>query len=99
MQKGELFKNRYFEVLAAIKDNPGISNAELAESFRLSYNIVRNLTAAMNKEGNITGRMERWGFYCKTRWYVNVDKECSQMSEVDFEDRSGTTGHAPGAIP
>lgn len=81
MYKGELFNYRYDEVLAAIATNPGISNAELAESYRLSYNIIRDLTAAMQKEGDITGRVERWGLYSKTRWYVKANKEWSQMSQ------------------
>jgi hypothetical protein len=82
MYKGELFNYRYDEVLAAITTNPGISNAELAESYRLSYGIIRALTAAMEKEGDITGRVERWGLYSKTRWYVKANKEWSQMSEM-----------------
>jgi ribosomal protein S6 len=53
MQKGELFDNRYGEILAAIEANPGISNAELAESYRLSYNIIRALTVAMEKEATL----------------------------------------------
>jgi hypothetical protein len=82
LQKGELFDMRYCESLAAINANPGISNAELAESYHLSYNIIRALTAAMYKDGNITGWVEPWGLYSKTRWYVNANKVCSQMAEM-----------------
>lgn len=78
MQKGELFDNRYGEILAAINDNPGISNLELAESYRLSYKIIRNLTAAMEKDGDIIGRVEQWGLYRKTLWYMNTNKGFSQ---------------------
>lgn len=82
MYKGELFNYRYEEILAAIGPNPGISNAELAEFYRLSYGIVRALTSEMYKEGDITGWVERRGRYSKTHWSVNENKECSQMSAI-----------------
>ena len=76
MQKGELFNNRYREVLAAIKATPGISNMELARSFGFSYYIIRALTGAMEKEGDITGRERRWvPNRSKTIWRVNANKK------------------------
>ncbi len=76
MYKGELFNYRYGEILAAIEANPGVSNIELAQAFALSYSIIRALTAAMEKEGDIAGRVERSGLYSKTLWHVNPHKEC-----------------------
>ncbi len=100
MYKGELFNYRYGEILAAINDNPGISNAELVESFRLSYNIIRALTAAMNKEGDITGRVERWGLYSKTLWFGNANKNCLQEPEgrVSIATRTATPPQAAHAV-
>ena len=81
MYKGELFNYRYGEILAAIEATPGVSNMELARAFRLSYNIIRALTAAMKKEGDITGRVERSGLHSKTLWFANDNKKYLQEPE------------------
>jgi hypothetical protein len=98
MEKRELFNNRYGEVLAAIKASPGISNAELAQSFGFSYNITRLLTAAMEKEGDITGRVERSGLHSKTLWQVNPHKECSPGRTSIFT-KTATAPEAARRVP
>jgi DsbC/DsbD-like thiol-disulfide interchange protein len=67
MYKGELFNYRYGEILAAIEATPGVSNMEL--------------TAAMKKEGDITGRVERSGLHSKTLWFANDNKKYLQEPE------------------
>jgi hypothetical protein len=81
MSKGELFNYRYGEILAAIEATPGVSNMELAQAFGLSYSIIRALTAAMEKEGDITGRVERSGLHSKTLWFANDSKKCLREPE------------------
>ena len=100
MQKGELFNSRYRDVLAAIKATPGISHAQLAEAFGLSYNIIRALTVAMEKEGDITGRVERTGLRAKIAWRVNAYKTCMHTPEgrVSIATRTPTAPQATHAV-
>jgi hypothetical protein len=99
MYKGELFNYRYDEILAAIEATPGVSNMELARAFCLSYSIIRALTAAMEKEGDITGRVERLGLYGKTLWHVNPHKESLQKSEGRMSARTRAAIESPATYP
>lgn len=96
MSKGELFNYRYGEILAAIEATPGVSNMELAQAFGLSYSIIRALTAAMEKEGDITGRVERSGLHSKTLWFANDNKKYLQEPEgrVSIDTRTATAPQA-----
>ena len=78
---------------------PGISNAELAQSLGFSYNIIRTLTAAMEKEGDITGRVERSGLYSKTLWHVSAFKKCLQEPEGRMSTRTRAEIESPATRP
>lgn len=71
------------------------------EFFRLSYNIIRALTAAMNKEGDITGRVERRGLYSKTLWFGNANKNRLPEPEgrVSIATKTANAPQATGRVP
>lgn len=99
MYKGELFNYRYDEIFAAIEATPGVSNMELARAFCLSYNIIRALTATMEKEGDITGRVERSGLHSKTLWFANENKKCLQKPNGFMSIAVGSAIESPTTRP
>jgi hypothetical protein len=99
MYKGELFNYRYDEILGAIKATPGVSNMELAQAYALSYGIIRALTAQMEKEGDITGRVERTGLYSKTLWFANDSKKCLQEPDGSVSIAPRTVTVQPAKYP